>query len=72
MPRRQRQNPDRSPGQTPRRVRAHQCLQGLAPSATDFILEAGKRDAQVTGPLRISAANPLRKLLAHSDRRVHV
>ncbi len=41
----------------------HQCLQGLAPSATDFYTNA-KRDAYVTGSLRVSAANPLRELLA--------
>ena len=31
---------DHSPGQTPRRVRSHQCLHGLAPTATAFILDA--------------------------------
>ena len=40
----------------------HQCLRGLAPSATDLYTNA-KRDACVTGSLRVSAANPLRELL---------
>ena len=33
-------NADHSPGQTPRRARAHQCLHGLAPSATALIPDA--------------------------------